>query len=56
MKLCRFIFFQSVALPTNHQNIQMVNWPDHGVPKNGDHVFELIEKFRQQQSVVQNPK
>lgn len=35
---------------------QMVNWPDHGVPKNGDHVFELIEKFRQQQSVVQNPK
>lgn len=35
---------------------QMVNWPDHGVPKNGDHVFELIEKFRRQQSVVQNPK
>ena len=51
-----YFFFQSVALPTNHQNIQMVNWPDHGVPKNGDHVFELIEKFRQQQSVVQNPK
>ena len=43
-------------LPFNHKNIQMVNWPDHGVPKNGDHVFELIEKFRQQQSVVQNPK
>jgi len=35
---------------------QMVNWPDHGVPQNGDHVFQLIEKFRQQQSVVQNPK